>query len=351
MAVPASLANSRTMPTVVRLSKIASRIACSSTAATWMLSFTPWWNSIVNSVSPSSRAMAAVELKAPAASADRDTVSSDREAPPRARSCPLRSMRSASIAPDSPRKCRRTPLIRCASSSWMAMLSFRLIERPLFLSEPRDEEHARHRVQRVEDPFALDRDRLEVRDSPAPAVQQVFEVFDRCHVGQVPLVVLDDVRDLIKIVTVLFEILLQVSEAFDVFPQPVPLRIGDEDDAIDTAQDKLAGHVVVHLPRDGVELELRYEVPDRHRRDGQEVEEERAVVAGGQRHHVAPVHVGQAPVDVLKVGGLARDPGAVVHDLEADLFLRVVDDRHRRLRPGPASRSYARPGDMPGRDG
>jgi hypothetical protein len=41
MAVPASFAKRRTMPTVVRLSKMASRIACSSTAATWMLSFTP----------------------------------------------------------------------------------------------------------------------------------------------------------------------------------------------------------------------------------------------------------------------------------------------------------------------
>ena len=57
------------MPTVVRLSKMASRIACSSTAATWMFSLMPWWNSIVNSVSPRSRAMAAVELKAPAARA------------------------------------------------------------------------------------------------------------------------------------------------------------------------------------------------------------------------------------------------------------------------------------------
>src|SRR5581483_510384 len=183
-----------------------------------MLSFTPWWNSIVNSVSPSSRAMAAVELKAPAASADRETVSREREAPPRASSCPLRSMRSASIAPDSPRKCRRTPLIRWASSSWMAMLSFRLIERPLFLSEPCDEHHARHRVQRVEHAFALDRDRLEIRDSPGPPVQQVFEVFDRSHVGQIPLVVLDHVRDLIKIVPVLLEILFQVSEALDVLP-------------------------------------------------------------------------------------------------------------------------------------
>src|SRR5260370_26220786 len=158
---------------------------------------------MVNSVSPSSRASAAVELNAPAASAESDTVSSDREAPPRAKSCPLRSIRSDSIAPDSPRKCRRTPLIRCASSSWMARLSFRLIERPLFLSEARDEDHARHRVQRIEDPFALDGDRLEVRNPPAPTVQQVFEVFHRRHVGQVSLVVLDHVRNLIKIVPLL----------------------------------------------------------------------------------------------------------------------------------------------------
>src|ERR1700693_4563031 len=191
---------------------------------------------MVNSVSPSSRAIAAVELNAPAASAESDTVSSDREAPPRARSCPLRSIRSDSIAPDSPRKCRRTPLIRCASSSWMARLSFRLIERPLFLSEPGDEDHARDGIERVEHALALDGNRFEVRDPPALPVQHVLEVLHRSHVGQIPLVVLDHVRDLVKIVPVFLEILFEVSEALHVLGQAIPLRVRDEDDAVDAPQ-------------------------------------------------------------------------------------------------------------------
>src|SRR5439155_476892 len=72
----ASRANSRTMPTVVRSSKIASRIESSSMVLTCRLSLAPSWNSTENSLSPSSRARAAVELKAPAARAAMETVSS-----------------------------------------------------------------------------------------------------------------------------------------------------------------------------------------------------------------------------------------------------------------------------------
>jgi hypothetical protein len=105
------------MPTVVRSPKIASRIAWSSTVETCMLSLLPWWKSTVNSVSPSSWAKAPVELKAPAARAEMDTVSSARLAPVAARSWPLRSMSRASVAPDSPRNVVRTALIFSASPS------------------------------------------------------------------------------------------------------------------------------------------------------------------------------------------------------------------------------------------
>src|SRR5439155_812183 len=221
MAALASFANRRTMPTVVRPSKIASRMASSSTAVTWMFSLIPWWKSMVNSGSPMRRAIAAVELKAPAARADSETVSSERSGPPWARSWPPRSMSSASTAADSARKFRRTPLIRRAASSWMAS-SCVLIPCPLLLREPADQHHAGHRV----------------------------------------------------------------------------------------------------------ELELGHEVSHRHRRHGQEVEEERPLVPGGERDQVAAVRVGQAAVDVLQVRRLADDARAVVDDLEADLPLRVVDDGH-----------------------
>ena len=92
----ASRANRRTMPTVVRSSKIASRMVSSSTVETCMLSFTPSWNSTENSLSPSSRASAAVELNA----AGRQRRRSSRcracaAAPASARGWPLRSISSA----------------------------------------------------------------------------------------------------------------------------------------------------------------------------------------------------------------------------------------------------------------
>ena len=119
MARHASFAKSRTIPTVVRSSKMASRIVSLSTVETWMLSRTPWWKSTENSVSPRSSAMAAVEEKAPAARAPMDTVSKVGLLPVEARSCPLRSMSRASEALASSRKLESTCPMRVASFSWM----------------------------------------------------------------------------------------------------------------------------------------------------------------------------------------------------------------------------------------
>src|SRR5439155_120534 len=109
----------------------------------------------------------------------------------------------------------------------------------------------------------------------------------------------------------------------------------------------LAGH--------RVELELRREAPHARRGHGQEVEEERAVVARRQRDHVAAVVVGQAAVDELEVRRLPRHAGPVVDELEVDDLGGVVDDGHSaRLQcrrravglapraPGPRHRSRRR---------
>src|SRR5215510_244163 len=292
-----------------------------------MLSLFPWWKSTVNSVSPRSWASAPVELKAPAARGEMETVSSARLAPVIARSCPPRSMSSASVAPDSPRNVVRTALIRSASPSWMTM-SCSLTVLPLFLSEFAHQNHAGDGVEGVEHAIATDGHRLEIRNLPSPAVEHELHVLERRDVGEVALVVLDDVRHLVQVVVVLAEVLLQVAEALHVLPQPVPLRVGHEHEPVHSAQHELARHVVVHLPRHGVELELRGETPHRRGGDRQEVEEERAVVARGQRNHVALARIGQALVDMLEVGRLPGHPWPVVHDLEVDDLLRVVDDRH-----------------------
>src|SRR5215467_11184983 len=221
-------------------------------------------------------------------------------------------MSRASLAPDSPRKVVRTALIFSASASWMAMsCTFTVL--PLFLTEFAVAVHGHG---------------FEERDLPAPSVEHVLHVLERRDVLQVALVVLHHVGHLVEVVVVLAEVLLEVAEALHVVAQPVPLRVGHEDQPVYPAQDELARHVVVDLARNRVELELGGETAHGGGRDGQEVEEERAVVTRGERDHVPLARLRQALVDVLEVRGFSRHSGAVVHDLEVDDLLRVVDDRH-----------------------
>src|SRR5215468_2100003 len=236
-------------------------------------------------------------------------------------------MSRASLAPDSPRKVVRTALIFSASASWMAMsCTFTVL--PLFLTEFADQDHARDGVEGVEHAVAVHGHGFEERDLPAPSVEHVLHVLERRDVLQVALVVLHHVGHLVEVVVVLAEVLLEVAEALHVVAQPVPLRVGHEDQPVYPAQDELARHVVVDLPRNRVELELGGETAHGGGRDGQEVEEERAVVTRGERDHVPLARLRQALVDVLEVRGFSRHPGAVVHDLEVDDLLCVVDDRH-----------------------
>src|SRR5262249_22974947 len=217
---------------------------------------------MVNSVSPSRRGTAAVELNAPAARAHSDTVSRARVVSPWASNCPLRSMSSTSAAADSDRKFASTPLMRRAVSAWMAT-SCMLIPHPLLSREPADHYHAGYCVESVEHALSSDCDGLEGRNTPSPPIQQEFQILDRRDVRQVSFVVLDDVRGLVQVVLVLLEVFLEVTEAVHVVAESVPLRVRNEDDSVHSAQHQLARHVVVHLARHCVELELGGEAPHR----------------------------------------------------------------------------------------
>ena len=97
---------------------------------------------------------------------------------------------------------------------------------------------------------------------------------------EVPLVVLQDVGNLVDRDVLLGEVFREIAKTFDVFLHFFPLRIGHENDSIDAAQDELAGRIVDDLARDGVELEFRDEAFDHDRVQGQEIEEQRAVGGG-----------------------------------------------------------------------
>src|SRR6185436_4637974 len=93
-----------------------------------------------------------------------------------------------------------------------------------------------------------------------------------------------------------------------------------------------ARRVVEDLPGDGVELDAGGEAGDGADVDGQEVEEQGAVGLGLQRHHLAAGVFRGARVDVLEVGGLAAEAGAVVHDLGSHLHGAVIEEDHASLR-------------------
>src|SRR5205085_2113480 len=132
-------------------------------------------------------------------------------------------------------------------------------------------------------------------------------------------------RDLVEIVVMFFEVLVQVVERFDVGVHALFLRIGYEDDAIDTAQDELAAGVVEDLSGDGVEVETGLEATDGAEVERQEVEEQSTDRLGGERDHLALLLVTGLVEDHLQVRRLAAESGAVIDDLAVDLAGREID--------------------------
>ena len=109
-------------------------------------------------------------------------------------------------------------------------------------------------------------DDLETLHPLLPVVQDVIEIIDRRDVWQIAFVVLQDVGDIVERHVLLGQVVLEIFETLNVFLHFFPLRIGYENDAIDAAQDELAGGVVNYLTGDGIELEFGDKAFDNHER-------------------------------------------------------------------------------------
>src|SRR5215210_1248269 len=193
-----------------------------------------------------------------------------------------------------------------------------------------------HGLQRIEDSHAGGGDRLEGR--LALVVEDPVHLVDRHHGGKVSLVELQGVRNGREVEPMLLEVGLQVADRLDVGFHPRLLAVGDEDHAVDPLEDQLAARVVEDLAGDGVEMEAGGEAADAPQVEGEEVEEQRAVGLGGQRNHLA-LRLGRClVVDVLQIGRLPTQAGAVVDDLAVDLLAGVVDESHLYLAPSPDRR-------------
>ena len=157
-----------------------------------------------------------------------------------------------------------------------------------------------------------------------------FHIFDGSNVRKVSLVILQDVRNVGEIEFQGFEIVLKVLEAFYVFGHFIVVRIGDENNPIDPAQDELAGGVVNDLARNGVKLKFCFETFDRHGFNRQEIEKQSAVRTCGQRNELPLLlDVLNIRVDLFEVGCLAAFTRAVIDNFDLQLFGGLINDGHK----------------------
>src|SRR5258708_1897296 len=188
------------------------------------------------------------------------------------------------------------------------------------------ENELRHGLQRIEYPSAAHGNSLERR--LALEVELPVHFVHGHRGGQIAFVELQNVRDQLQLIALLFEVPIEVLQRLDVCLHARFLRVGHEDDSVDTLQNELPRGIVEHLPRHGVKVEAGLEAADRAEIEGKKVEEQRTVGFRGQGDQLPlRLRVGLV-VDPLQVGRLTAKAGAVVDDFAVDLASGVVDERH-----------------------
>ena len=89
--------------------------------------------------------------------------------------------------------------------------------------------------------------------------------------------------------------------------------------------------VVDDLSGNGVKLELGFVALDGHGFDWQEIEDQRAIGAGGERDHfvlvggICSLHI---RMHFFQVCGLSALGGTVINDFNLNLFFGLIDNGH-----------------------
>jgi len=162
-----------------------------------------------------------------------------------------------------------------------------------------------------------------------PAAQFFGQILDREDIRQIPLIELQNVGNLLKVVSVLLKVIHEVVEGLVVGVHALLLRVGDEDDAIDAAQDQLAAGVVEDLSGNGIKMDTGFEAANGAEIERQKVEEKGTIGLRGQRDHFALLLLGGLLVNVLEIGGLAAQARAVVDDFAIDFPGCKIDETQR----------------------
>ncbi len=176
-------------------------------------------------------------------------------------------------------------------------------------------------------------------------VQRAVEGRGLQHVGQVPLVVLQDHRDRGRVELLREQVPLQLAEGLHVLVEAVGGGVGDEHDAVRAAQHHASRRRVDRLARHRRELEAQVEPAEAARLQRQQVAEDRAVLLRVHGDELAPPPAAGPVVEDLEVRGLPADRGPVVGDLDLDDPLLPVELDHVRLRA--SADGSGRPGAEP----
>ena len=188
------------------------------------------------------------------------------------------------------------------------------------------QDHSCESLEGGEDSLTVASYRLEMRRFPR--VQRFLQFLDTVDIGKIAFVVLENDGDAREVDAMLFQVLLKVSEALDVFVHLSTFGVGDEHDPVGSLKNQFSRRVVIDLPGDGVDLELRLHPCNLSQVQGEEVEEQGSVTLGSDAGEVTDTVAGCFLVNYLEVRGLSTEPRTVVHDLAVDFLQREVDLYH-----------------------
>ncbi len=152
-------------------------------------------------------------------------------------------------------------------------------------------------LQRLED--------AETRYSNSLKVRDIFRVEELVHtvkggyIRQVPLIVLDRVRELIKVIALFCEVDPEVIKTLNVRLHPLYLTVCNEYDTVNTLQDELPACGIEDLSRNGIKMEPYLEASDIAECEGKEVEEERPFSLCGKGDEFPFLLRVRPPVNIL----------------------------------------------------
>ena len=131
------------------------------------------------------------------------------------------------------------------------------------------------------------------------------------------------------------QVLRHLAEALDVLLPAVGGRVRDEHQRVGALQHQAPRGRVERLPGHRQHLQPQVEPAEAGGLDRQQVEQQRPVLRGVDRHHLAAVLRLDLLVEDLEVRRLPADGRAVVDDLDLDRPLAMVQLDQRDSAPGP----------------